>query len=166
MLNYKDLIAEDLETHSAFFCPIILGSDKTTVSVATGHNEYWPVYLSIRNLHNNIWQAHHNGLVLLGFLAILKSKFFLEFQFFISIELLLADHKHQNDADFRKFCCQLLHSALEKILEALKPFMMEAEVVCYPDGHFQRVIYGLGPYIADYPEQALLSCIVQGWCPR
>ena len=27
--------------------PIILGSDKTTVSVATGHNEYWPVYLSI-----------------------------------------------------------------------------------------------------------------------
>jgi len=58
MLNYKDLIAEDLETHGAFFCPIILGSDKTTVSVATGHNEYWPVYLSIRNLHNNIQQAH------------------------------------------------------------------------------------------------------------
>jgi len=47
VLNYKDLIAEDLETHSAFFCPIILGSDKTTVSVATGHNEYWPVYLPL-----------------------------------------------------------------------------------------------------------------------
>src|SRR5882724_416499 len=165
MFNYKDLIAEDLETHGAFFCPIILGSDKTTVSVATGHNEYWPVYLSIRNLHNNIRRAHCNGLVLLGFLAILKSKFFLEFQFFISIELLLADHEHQNDADFHKFCHQLLHSALEKILEALKPFMKEAEVVCFPDRHFRRVIYGLGPYIADYPEQALLSCIVQG-CPR
>ena len=61
MLNYKDLIAEDPETHSSFFCPIILGSDKTTVSVATGHNEYWPVYLSIRNLHNNIQQAHRNS---------------------------------------------------------------------------------------------------------
>ncbi|KAJ6548029.1 hypothetical protein B0H10DRAFT_2202662 [Mycena sp. CBHHK59/15] len=34
------------------------------------------------------------------------------------------------------------------------------------DGHFRRVIYGLGPYIADYPEQALLTSIVQGWCPR
>src|SRR5882724_3386071 len=166
MLNYKDLIAEDLETHGAFFCPIILGSDKTTVSVATGHNEYWPVYLSIGNLHNNIRQAHHNSLVLLGFLAIPKSKFFLEFQFFISIELLLADHEHQKNADFRKFCHQLLHSALEKILKALKPFMTEAEVVCCPDRHFQRVVYGLRPYIADYPEQALLSCIVQGWCPR
>ena len=125
MLNYKDLITEDPETHGAFFCPIILGNDKTTVSVATGHNEYWTVYLSIRNLHNNIWWENCNGLVLLGFLAILKSKFFLEFQFFISIE-----------------------------------------VVCYPDRHFQRVVYGLGPYIADYPEQALLSCIVQGWYPR
>src|SRR5882724_1560836 len=166
MLNYKDLIAEDSETHGAFFCPIILGSDKTTVSVATGHYEYWPVYLSIRNLHNNIWQAHHNGLVLLGFLAILKSKFFLEFQFFISIELLLADHKHQNNADFHKFCHQLLHSALANILKALKPFMMEDEVVCCPYRNLWRVIYGLGPYIADYPEQAVLSCIVQGWCPR
>src|SRR5882724_11783259 len=129
MLNYKDWITKDLETHSAFFCPIILGSDKTTVSVATGHNEYWPVYLSIGNLHNNIQWAHHNGLVLLGFLAILMSKFFLEFQFFISIELLLVDHEHQNNADFHKFHCQLLRSALEKILEALKPFMTEAEVV-------------------------------------
>ncbi|KAJ6598504.1 hypothetical protein B0H10DRAFT_1959424 [Mycena sp. CBHHK59/15] len=31
---------------------------------------------------------------------------------------------------------------------------------------FPRVIYGLGPYIADYPEQVLLTSIVQGWCPR
>ncbi|KAF7348718.1 hypothetical protein MVEN_01390700 [Mycena venus] len=28
------------------------------------------------------------------------------------------------------------------------------------------LIYGLGPYIADYPEQVLLACVVQGWCPR
>ena len=24
--------------------PIILGSDKTTVSIAMGQNEYWPIY--------------------------------------------------------------------------------------------------------------------------
>jgi hypothetical protein len=34
------------------------------------------------------------------------------------------------------------------------------------DGHYRRCIYGLGPYIADYPEQALLACIVQNWCAR
>jgi len=66
------LIAEDPETHGAVFCPIILGSDKTTVSVAMGNNEYWPIYLSIGNIHNNIQRAHRNGVVLLGFLAIPK----------------------------------------------------------------------------------------------
>ncbi|KAG1887726.1 hypothetical protein F4604DRAFT_1570585, partial [Suillus subluteus] len=28
------------------------------------------------------------------------------------------------------------------------------------------IIYGLGPYIADYPEQLLLSGVVQNWCPK
>jgi len=69
----QDLIAEDPETHGAMFVPIILGSDKTTVSVATGNNEYWPVYLSIGNIHNNVRRAHRNGVVLLGFLSIPKS---------------------------------------------------------------------------------------------
>jgi len=27
-------------------------------------------------------------------------------------------------------------------------------------------MYGVGPYIADYPEQVLISGIVQGWCPK
>ena len=55
------------------FVPIILGSDKTTVSVATGQNEYYPLYASIGNIHNNVRRAHCNGLVLIGFLAIPKS---------------------------------------------------------------------------------------------
>jgi hypothetical protein len=55
------------------FVPIILGSDKTTVSVATGNNEYWPLYGSIGNIHNNVRRAHGGGLVLIGFLSIPKS---------------------------------------------------------------------------------------------
>lgn len=52
------------------------------------------------------------------------------------------------------------------ILQSLKPAMTTPEVVRYADGHFQQTIYGLGPYIADYEEQVLLTCIVRGWCPR
>jgi hypothetical protein len=44
--------------------------------------------------------------------------------------------------------------------------MEKPEIVRYGDGYYRRTIYGLGPYIADYPEQVLLACIVQGWCPR
>jgi hypothetical protein len=65
----------DPDTIGSMFVPIILGSDKTTVSVATGHNQYWPVYMSIGNIHNNVRRAHRNGLVLLGFLAIPASAY-------------------------------------------------------------------------------------------
>ncbi|KAH9013796.1 hypothetical protein EDB83DRAFT_2508700 [Lactarius deliciosus] len=143
------IIAEDPETHGSVFCPIILGSDKTTVSVATGHNKYWPIYLSIGNIHNNIRRAHRNGVVLLGFFAIPKTT-----------------HEFRDDPKFRRFRRQLLHSSLAKILEPLRPGMTTPEVVRFPDDHFRKVIYGLGPYIADYPEQALLACVVQGWCAR
>ncbi|OBZ65379.1 hypothetical protein A0H81_14520 [Grifola frondosa] len=85
-----DIIAEDATNAGAAFVPIILGSDKTTVSVATGQNEYYPLYASIGNVNNTVRRAHRNAVALIGFLALLK----------------------------------------------------------------------------DYPEQALLACIVQGWCPR
>lgn len=52
--------------------PIILGSDKTTVSVGTGNNEYYPLYLSIGNVKNNVRRAHRDALVLIAFLAIPK----------------------------------------------------------------------------------------------
>jgi hypothetical protein len=54
----------------AMYCPIILGSDKTTVSVATGHVEYHPLYLSIGNPHNTVRRAHRNAVIPIAFLAI------------------------------------------------------------------------------------------------
>lgn len=56
------------------FVPVVLGSDKTTVSVATGQNEYYPLYASIGNAQNQVRRAHRNALSLIGFLAIPKSK--------------------------------------------------------------------------------------------
>lgn len=67
--DFKTKLAADPENHGAFFVPIILGSDKTTVSVATGNNEYWPLYLSIGNLRNSARCAHKDGLVIIGFLS-------------------------------------------------------------------------------------------------
>ena len=61
--------------HGSVFVPIILGSDKTTVSVATGQNDFYPLYMSIGNVCNRLCRAHKNALVLIGFLAMLKSKY-------------------------------------------------------------------------------------------
>ncbi|KAF8347329.1 hypothetical protein F5887DRAFT_957895 [Amanita rubescens] len=44
--------------------------------------------------------------------------------------------------------------------------MTTPEVVRCPDSHFRRAIWDLGLYIAYYPKQTLLSCIVRSWCAR
>ncbi|THH13423.1 hypothetical protein EW146_g6793 [Bondarzewia mesenterica] len=142
-------VAKDLTTHEVMFVPIILGSDKTTVSVATGQNEYYPLYISNGNIHNNVRCTHRNGVSLAGFLSIPKT-----------------DRAFPDDAVFRSFHRQLYHLSLTQILEPLRPGMTTPEVIQCPDGHLRRVIYGLGPYIAHYPEQVMLACIVLGWCPR
>ncbi|KAG1743142.1 hypothetical protein EDB19DRAFT_1894810 [Suillus lakei] len=111
-MDYRPFRETDPDTLGSTFVPVILGSDKTTVSVATGVNDYYPLYVSIGNVHNNVRCAHCDAVAIVGFLA------------------------------------------------------MPKKVVHFGDGHYRRVIYGLGPYIADYEEQVLLACIVCGWCPR
>ena len=76
LILIQDVIAEDPETHGSMFVPVILGSDKTTVSVATGHNEYYPLYASIGNVQNHVRRAHRDAVSLVGFLAIPKSGYF------------------------------------------------------------------------------------------
>jgi hypothetical protein len=71
----QDQIAKDPTTHGSTFVPVILGSDKTTVSVATGQNDYYPLYASIGNVRNNVRRAHHGALAVVGFLAMPQSMF-------------------------------------------------------------------------------------------
>ena len=144
---YQDLIAADTDTDGAMFVPIILGSDKTTVSVATGQHEYHPIYLSVGNARNHIRRAHKEALVLLGFLPIPKGA-----------------RKDTDNEIFRDFRRRLFHGSITAILDTLEPFMSEWDVVRCPDHHFRRAIYGLGPYIADYPEQTAVAGTVYGWC--
>lgn len=77
-----------------------------------------------------------------------------------------ADKAHTNDVDFRQFRRKLFHVSLSYILQSLQPGEVTSEVFRCPDGYFRRIIWGIGPYIADYPEQVLLACIVKNWCAR
>jgi len=60
----------------------------------------------------------------------------------------------------------MYHASLACVFLPLKAWMTTPEVVTCPDGHLRHAVYGLGPYIADYPEQVWLTVIVQGWCPK
>ena len=148
------------------FVPIILRSNKTVISVAMGHNEFWPLYMSIGNVHNGARRAHGNAVVLIAFLCVPNSKY----NSLASVNLLLIWLNSGQGTCWRQaiqnFRRQMFHQSLFMILSSLKQGMEEPEVLWCPDGHFQCIIYGLGPYIADYPEQVLLTCVIQNWCPK
>ena len=63
--------------------PVLSGSDKTTVSVASGHQEYHPVYASAGNITNTARRGHGNAVLPVAFLPIPKSMLFVSFVFLI-----------------------------------------------------------------------------------
>ncbi|KAJ6522687.1 hypothetical protein B0H10DRAFT_2249900, partial [Mycena sp. CBHHK59/15] len=118
-----DIIVQDRAIHGSTFVPIILGSNKTTVSVAAGQNDYYPLYMSNGLVYNNVRHAHRNTVTLIGFLAIPKT-----------------DRENQDSAEFRTFRRNLFHGSLRHILQSLKPAMTVPEVTLFADGHYRRVI--------------------------
>ncbi|KAI9449318.1 hypothetical protein BJY52DRAFT_1206403 [Lactarius psammicola] len=142
-----DELSQDQNNYGVMFVPIVAGSDKTTVLVATGHQEYHPVYISLRNLTNTAQQAHGNSMLPVAFLPIPKTS-----------------KSQQKCMEFQHFCHQLYHNCLEVIFEPLRCYMTTPTVVKCPDGQFRHAIFRLGPYIADYPEQVWLAGIVSNWC--
>ncbi|KAI5982895.1 hypothetical protein F5J12DRAFT_788021 [Pisolithus orientalis] len=143
------IIGNNPSAARATLVPIILGSDKTTVSIATGQTDYYLLYLSIGNACNTTCHAHCDVVVLIGFLAMLK-----------------MTREHANTQVFHKFKKQLFHSSLAHVLRSLGPAMTVPETVLFNDQYYQCVIYALAAYIADYKEQVLLSCIMHNWCPK
>ncbi|KIJ91260.1 hypothetical protein K443DRAFT_28383, partial [Laccaria amethystina LaAM-08-1] len=136
----------DRKTHGVMLVPVVAGSDKTTVSIATCHQEYHPVYVSPGILSNTARRGHGNAVMPTAFLLIPKTS--------------------MKWPEFKKFCCQLYHKCLKVVFGPLKPYMEIPKVVKCPDGHFHCAIFSLGPYIADYPEQVWLVGVVQDWCPK
>ncbi|KAG1840904.1 hypothetical protein DFJ58DRAFT_718262 [Suillus subalutaceus] len=110
--NQCNTLADDGNCHGAMFIPIILGSDKTTVSVATAHQD------------------------LINYAV-------------------LAEQGHEDSKEYLHFRRHLFHASLRAILESFRPAMQKPEIVKCADGHYRHAVYGLGPYIADYPEQSL-----------
>ncbi|KXN87059.1 Cytochrome P450 3A41, partial [Leucoagaricus sp. SymC.cos] len=130
--DQANILTENPDNHGSMFAPIVLGSDKTTVSVATGQNDYYPLYALLGNLQNDACHSHSNTMTIISFLTIPK-----------------ADKEYENSAEFHKF-----------------PYMEHPKLMYCGDGVWQKVIYGISPYIADYPEQYMLAAVVQGWCTK
>ncbi|KAF8805837.1 hypothetical protein BYT27DRAFT_7103617, partial [Phlegmacium glaucopus] len=70
-----DIICNNPLTQGSMLVPIVAGSDKTMVSVATGHQEFHPVYVGAGNMDNTAQHSRSLGMEPVALLPILKSKF-------------------------------------------------------------------------------------------
>jgi hypothetical protein len=78
----------------------------------------------------------------------------------------LGDRRYEGSTKFRAFKRQLYHASVAAVLRPLHAGMKNLVVRRCPDRHFRHVVYDLIAFVADYPEQVMLTGIVQGWCPR
>ncbi|KAG8775121.1 hypothetical protein FRC12_001662 [Ceratobasidium sp. 428] len=128
--------------------PIIISTDKTKLTVFSGNQKAWPVYLTIGNISKDIRKCpSERATLLLGYLPVASLGH-------------IANERERSEARW-----QLFHTALESILEPLKTFSRTGFTVMCADGGVRRVFPILAAYIADFPEQALITCVRESCCP-
>ncbi|KAG9087422.1 hypothetical protein FS749_002924 [Ceratobasidium sp. UAMH 11750] len=133
---------------AATIAPVIIATDQTSLAVMCGGQKAYPVHVTVGNIDKATRRKGSEGaMVLLGFLPV---------DGFEDIE---------NDAERRRLKADLVHRAMEKMLEPLRKASEEGVEMWCPDGRLRRVYPRIAAYMADWPEQNLHSCTSEGSCP-
>ncbi|KAF8579899.1 hypothetical protein K439DRAFT_1648365 [Ramaria rubella] len=121
--------------------PVILASDKTRLSQFSGDKCAWPVYITIGNIPKSTHcKPSLRSSILLGYIPVSKLTCF--------------------SKPLRSVMGQrLFHHCMRQILEP----MITAGA---HDGGIRDVFPILSAYVADFPEQALIACCRENWCPQ
>ncbi|QRV94941.1 hypothetical protein RhiJN_22959 [Ceratobasidium sp. AG-Ba] len=128
--------------------PIILSSDKTKMTVFSGNQKAWPVYLTIGNISKDIRRCpSERATLLIGYIPVSNLGG-------------ISNERERSEASW-----QLFHTCLESILEPLKVLSRTGMDVLCADGGVRRIFPILAAYIADFPEQATIACVRESCCP-
>ena len=134
----------------ATLSPVIISTDKTQLTQFSGNKSAYPVYLTLGNIPRSIRRKpSEHACILLGYLPVSK----------VGKENLT---KRERKARSQR----LFHMAMRIILKPLVRAGLEGMDVTSGDGTVRRVYPVLAAYVADYPEQCLVTCSKYGTCPK
>jgi hypothetical protein len=128
--------------------PVILASDKTVLSTIGGNQQAYPVYLTIGNISKGIRRkSSKRATVLLGYLPV------------------TSFDNEPDERDRERLKGELLHRAMEALLEPLKIASQEGVEMWCADGRLRRIHPILAAYVGDWPEQCDMACTMRSRCP-
>ncbi|KDQ14416.1 hypothetical protein BOTBODRAFT_109889, partial [Botryobasidium botryosum FD-172 SS1] len=128
--------------------PVIIASDQTQLSNFSGNKSAWPVYLTIGNIAKSVRRKPSNhATILLGYLPVLDLRIFSE------------KLQSSKGADLFHLCMQMITAPLVKAGK-------EGLIAVCPDGLKRKIYPILAAYIANHPEQCLVTCTKQNRCPK
>ncbi|EGO04621.1 hypothetical protein SERLA73DRAFT_118588 [Serpula lacrymans var. lacrymans S7.3] len=121
--------------------PVILASDKTMLKDFQGDKSAWPVYLAIGDIAKD-------AMVLLGYLPVAKLDYFKE-----NTRSLAAGY-------------QMFHHCMSIMLRPLVAACKDRLNMICADGLIHRIHPILAAYVGNFPEQCLIACCKESWCPE
>ncbi|EGO01361.1 hypothetical protein SERLA73DRAFT_151816 [Serpula lacrymans var. lacrymans S7.3] len=132
------------------WCLLLLQQTKPSLHNSPTLNQLIFVYLTLGNIPRAIRRKpSQHACILIGYLSVNKVKGF----------QLTAKAKSSRVQ-------RLFHESMRVILEPLKKAGIERMDITGGDGAVRRVHPVLACYVADYPEQCLVTCTKYGTCPK
>lgn len=130
--------------------PLIIATDKTQLTVFSGSKQAYPVYLTLGNIPRALRRKpSQQACVLLAYLP---------------VEKLNKDKLIQREATGRYH--RLFHEAMRQVMAPLITAGKDGVEMASADGEVRRVHPILASYVADFPEQCLVTCCKYGTCPK
>ncbi|TRM57623.1 hypothetical protein BD626DRAFT_514014 [Schizophyllum amplum] len=134
----------------ATVAPLIIATDKTQLTNFSGGKSAYPVYLTIGNLPKAIRRKPSmHACVLIGYLPTDKV---------LDDELTTDENRARGQRVF--------HEAMRVLLEPLVEAGEHGIDMVGGNGEVRRVFPILAAYVADFPEQCLVTCSKFGTCPK
>ncbi|KAF8594534.1 hypothetical protein BDV93DRAFT_565328 [Ceratobasidium sp. AG-I] len=128
--------------------PLIIASDRTRLSVMSGGQEAYPVYLTSGNIDKSVRRKpSYKAMVLLAYLPV-------------------KDSEHSTADEKAQLKNQLTHHAMEVVTALLRKASKEGvETVC-ADGRYWHCYPIVAGVIGDWPEHCMVACVEEGACPK
>ncbi|KAG0693111.1 hypothetical protein DFH29DRAFT_985579 [Suillus ampliporus] len=138
---YNEIVQNRLPVGAAL-APVIIATDKTQLTQFSSSKSAYPIYLTLGNIPRAIHRKpSQQAYFLLGYL---------------SVDKILKDDLSSREVSSRTQ--RLFHDSLHIILEPLKIAGAEGVEITGGDGCVHLVFPVLACYVADYPEQCLVTC--------